>query len=90
MEKGEWYREKIFNLQNGKEEWKYYNIKEVIPGNNSVEIDVYKIYYTGKISAPRKYYSPMEVIEKCTKVSADYAYSILKIKPEEENNGAVQ
>jgi hypothetical protein len=81
MEIGDWYREKTFNAKNGKDEWKYYNIKNIIPENNSAEIDVYKIFYDGKISEPKKYTSSVEVFESCTKLSAEYAYASLKIKP---------
>ena len=84
MKDGEWYREKTYNIKNGKEEWKYYNIKNINPENNIAEIDVYKIFYDGKISEPKKYNSPVEVFERFTKLSAEYAYSILKIKPPED------
>ncbi|MDX9800338.1 MAG: hypothetical protein RBT69_03265 [Spirochaetia bacterium] len=81
MEIGEWYREKAFNAKNGKEEWKYYYIREIIPENNSAEMDIYRIYFNGRVSAPRKWTSPVELIETLTKVSGDYACSVLKIKP---------
>ncbi|MCL2294968.1 MAG: hypothetical protein FWC36_08915 [Spirochaetes bacterium] len=84
MKIGDWYREQTFNLKNGKEEWKYYNVKNIILENNNAEIDVYKIFCDGNISAPRQYTSPIEVFENCTKLSAEYAYSELKIKPPEE------
>ncbi|MCL2705988.1 MAG: hypothetical protein FWE72_07245 [Spirochaetaceae bacterium] len=84
MEIGDWYREKTYNLKNGKEEWKYYHIKNINPENSMAEIDVYKIFYNGNISPPKQYASHIEVFEKCTKLSADYAYTVLKIKPPEK------
>ena len=80
MENGEWYREKAFNPQNSKDEWKYYYVREVVPETATAEMDIYRVYYTGKVSAPRKGSSPVELIEKLTKVSGDYACSVLKIK----------
>jgi hypothetical protein len=81
MQSGEWYREKVFNLKNAMDEWKYYYIKEVVEGINTAEISVYKVYWTGKISEPRNFSCPIDVVEKLTKVSAEYACTILKLKP---------
>jgi len=80
MEIGDWYREQTYNLKNGKAEWKYYHIKNIIPENNIAEIDVYKIFHNGNISTPKQSNSPVEVFEKLTKLSAEYAYTVLKIK----------
>ena len=85
MEIGDWYREKTFNQKNGKDEWKYYQIKNINPETNIAEIVVYKIFFNGNISEPKQYTSPVEVFEKCTKLSADYAFTVLKIKPPEED-----
>lgn len=79
MEIGDWYREKVFNSQNGKDEWKYYFIKELVPENKDVEMGAYRIYYDGKVSAPHKVTSLIELMEKLTKVSAEHACSVLKI-----------
>ncbi|MCL2792046.1 MAG: hypothetical protein FWD87_03050 [Spirochaetaceae bacterium] len=84
MEVGDWYREQTFNKKNGKKEWKYYTIKNITPENSTAEIDVYKIFHDKRISGPKQYFSDMEVFEKCTKVSAEYAHSRLKIKPPEK------
>ena len=84
MKAGDWYREKTFNLKNGKDEWKYYNIKEINPETNIADISVYKIFYNGNISEAKQYTSHIEVFEKCTKLSAEYAITVLKIKPSAE------
>ena len=84
LEIGDWYREKTFNKKNGKDEWKYYYIKDINPETSIADIDVYRIYYNGNISEPKQYTSHIEVFEKCTRLSADYAITVLKIKPPAE------
>ena len=81
MQEGDWYREKSFNQKNGKDEWKYYYVRDIIPENNDAELDIYRIYYNGRVSEPRKGRSPADLIEQMTKVSSDYACSVLKIPP---------
>ena len=81
MENGEWYSEKVYNPIIGREEWKYYYVREIVPENNNAELDIYRVYYNGKVSSPRKFTSPVDLVEQMTKVSGDYACSVLNIKP---------
>ena len=81
METGTWYREKTFNQKNGKDEWKYYYVKDIIPETGEAEIDIYRIYHDGRVSEPRTGRTYSDLLEQMARVSEEYACSELHISP---------
>ncbi len=83
MEAGQWFREKVYNSTTGKEEWKYYYITDILPDSKTAELKVYKIDSRGKVLGPRDTTGYAELLDQLTKVSEEYACSVLKIQPPE-------
>ena len=83
MEAGEWFREKVYSSRTGREEWKYYYVSEIKPDGVNAELTVYKIDSSGKVMGPRTTSGYAELLDQLTKVSEEYACSVLKIQPPE-------
>ena len=83
MEAGGWFREKIYNNASGKEEWKYYYVSDILPDGKTAELTVYILNSRGRVLGPRETTGDIDLIEQLTKVSEDYACSVLKIEPPE-------
>jgi len=83
MQAGEWFREKVYNTTTGKEEWKYYYINDIQSESKNAELTVYKIDSLGKVTGPRTTSGYAELLDQLTKVSEEYACSVLKIQPPE-------
>ena len=83
MEAGEWFREKIYNSTTGKEEWKYYYVADILPDGKSAELTVYILNSKGRVLGPRNTTGYTDLLEQLTKVSEEYACSVLKIQPPE-------
>ncbi len=83
MEAGEWFREKVYNSTTGKEEWKYYYVNDIQPDGRNAELMVYKIDSRGRVMGPRNTTGYADLLEQLTKVSGEYACSVLKIEPPE-------
>jgi hypothetical protein len=83
MQAGEWFRDKIYNSTSGKEEWKYYYINIIKSDGKNAEYTVYIIKSSGKVLGPRTASGYAELFDQLTKVSEEYACSVLKIQPPE-------
>ncbi|MEW5817501.1 MAG: hypothetical protein AB1798_19150 [Spirochaetota bacterium] len=86
MQAGEWYREEVVNPNNGKTEWKYYHITDVLYDNN-LGIEVYKVYWNGKISDKHVSQCSAEALAMCTRVAKDFALGVLHLPDEDTKNG---
>jgi len=79
MEIGEWYRVETVNPDNGKREWKYYRVDEIY-NDGTIGIEVYKIYWNGRISGRRKSQSSATALEQCARVPEEVAKEELNLK----------
>ena len=86
LETGEWYREKVYNSSTGQEEWKYYYVNNYTAGTGDAELTIYRIDRRGRVLGPRTWTSSADLVEQMTKVSEDYACSVLKISPPAEDS----
>ncbi len=83
MESGSWFREKSYNSRTGEEQWKYYYVLDILPDGQTVDLDVYILNSKGKVLGPHKTKGYTDLVDQLTKVSEDYACSVLKIQPPE-------
>ena len=83
MDAGEWFREKIYSSTTGKEEWKYYYVSEILQDGKTAALTVYILNSRGRVLGPRETTGSIDLLEQLTKVSEEYACSVLKIQPPE-------
>ena len=82
MYEGKWYREESIDPDNGRQEWKYYYVTEELQ-DEYLAIDVYKVFWNGKVSKKHTSQTHSSALDRLTLISKDLALQVLGIEDPE-------